>query len=303
MVEHEAIWYQISYPSKWKGGKSGLVWCKTYFSWSSLHSLWNVTNDNSSSWEFSVWSIPVECASLFLLWLECFLLLFRSEIGPVAKCWKGLPEVGWSPYAWRYFRDGWMWHWGPCSSDGTQQVRSMVGLDGLEGLFQSKCFYTWPLCHTVLYEVLGVWQISLLCAQTESLCVNNYVLHLTVTQRAFHYSICSIIWKLKSHCEGDRLAGCNFAHGAPSVEAEGALGRQKPPAPCGRSSSLRRRPRSSAARAGPSRPAPPALFWGRAPGASWRRAGVVRRGEERDRDRLRGRSCGEIPWNAPLRSA
>lgn len=37
---------------------------------------------------------------------------------------------------WRYLRDIWMWHSRTWFKDGTQQVRLMVGLHGLEGIFQ-----------------------------------------------------------------------------------------------------------------------------------------------------------------------
>lgn len=43
-----------------------------------------------------------------------------------------------SPHHWNYLRGVWMWQSGIWISNGTLQVKLMVGLDDLEGLFQPR---------------------------------------------------------------------------------------------------------------------------------------------------------------------
>lgn len=53
-----------------------------------------------------------------------------------------------------YSKATWMWHLETEVSGGLGSTRGMVGLDGLGGLFQSKCFLDpTVLCIAAIYEV------------------------------------------------------------------------------------------------------------------------------------------------------
>lgn len=75
------------------------------------------------------------CARGSLLWITGRI---SSQEGVEAS---GCPEKRWSPGCWRYLGDAWTWHWGTQLRDGTREVRQMVGLGDLEGLFQHWWLY------------------------------------------------------------------------------------------------------------------------------------------------------------------
>lgn len=102
-------------------------------------------------------------AHLFLLWLKCFLLLFRSEIGPVVKCWKGLPGVVWSPHAWSISEMC------GCGSGSHALVMAhsrsgwWLGLDDLEGLSNLSASMLAITSYSAIWSPGGVTNKPALC--------------------------------------------------------------------------------------------------------------------------------------------